>query len=291
MRSRPATRRAIVGVVVTLVLASSLVTLVSPAAAAEPTVRLVPAADEVGVDETTTVDVVVHGASSGVGAYNATFSVDDRTEITAVSVGGDAGLERVDIAADGSSATVMAALMDTAEDANAPVTIATLTIRGVGDGESDVGLRVTELVDEGGGIYAVGTAAGGSVRVVDRSAAATAVAGGAAATPAPDDPDEPVSGDGGDDGDGGAGGADDGTASGGTAAAADAADATAEPGAAESRATPESGDAEAPTRFGTGFDVGAVVGAVGTVGWPVGIVGAVALCLALAAGVAIGRRR
>jgi hypothetical protein len=289
MRSRPATRRAIVGVVVTLVLASSLVALVSPAAAAaEPTVRLVPAADEVGVDETTTVDVVVHGASSGVGAYNATFSVDDRTEITSVSVGGDAGLERVDIAADGSSATVVAALMDTAENANAPVTIATLTIRGVGDGESEVGLRVTELVDEGGGIYAVDTAAGGSVRVVDRSAAVTAVAGGAAATPAPDDPDGSAGDSGGDDGDGGA---DDGTASGGTAAAADAADATAEPGAAESRATPESGDAEAPTRFGTGFDVGTVVGAVGTVGWPVGIVGAVALCLALAAGVAIGRRQ
>jgi hypothetical protein len=289
MRSRPATRRAILGVVVTLVLTSSLVALVSPAAAAaEPTVSLVPATDEVGVDETTTVDVVVHGASSGVGAYNATLSVDDRTEITAVSVGGDAGLERVDIAADGSSALVVAALMDTAENPDAPVTIATLTIRGVGDGESDVDLRMTELVDEGGGIYAVDTAEGGSVRVVDRSAAVTAVPGGAATTPDPAEPSGSAGADGGEDGDGDVG---DGDATEGTAPAADAADTTDGPAADESRATPASSDAESPTRFGTGFDVGTVVGAVDAVGWPLGLVAAVALCLALAAGVVIGRRQ
>jgi hypothetical protein len=159
--------RSLAALAVTLVLASAIGGLPATVAAAdEPTVRLVPATDQVGVDETTTVDLVVVGATDGVGAYNATVTVDGGAEITSVAVGGEAGLQRVDVADDGSSALVVAALMDTAERATTPVTVATLTIRGVGDGTTEAAVSVTELVDEDGHIYPAAETTGTAVRVV-----------------------------------------------------------------------------------------------------------------------------
>lgn len=218
---------------VTLVVAATVCGLPATAAAAdatdEPTVSLVPATDRVGVDDTTTVDLVVRGATDGVGAYNATVSVDGAAEITAVRIGGDAGLQRVDVADDGSSALVVAALMDTAERAATPVTVATLTIRGVGDGTTDAAVSVAELVDEDGHVYSVADATGTSVRVGDtvterqptQPSASTAAAPGGVSTDRP---------------------------------AETAADVTASGGA-------DAPDSEPPTRFGLGSERVAVVGA------------------------------
>jgi hypothetical protein len=301
MTFQPTAHRSLAPLVVTLLLVSSVVSLAAPAAAAaEPTVSLVPASDEVSVDETTTVDVVVRGAGNGVGAYNATITVDDRTTITDVSVGGDAGLKRVEVAGDGSSARIVAALMDTGEDASRPITIATLTVRGVGDGTSEAGLRVTELVDENGGTYEVAAADGTSMRVADRVVSSADEDGGGAMTMHSasgssgeaesdgDSPDRAGASDGGGDGNGdGSGATSASSGSDGEGASAGSGDASS---AGPASATPgQSDDVGAATQFGTALDTDVLDRAAGAVGGPVGA--AVAAVVVLLLGIGLRRRR
>ncbi|WP_251343662.1 hypothetical protein [Haloplanus halophilus] len=136
-------------VVVTLLVAAATV-----GAAGATTVRLA-AADDVAVSETTTVDVVVDDASGGVGAYNVTVALTDPSiaSITNVELLGDpsARTSRVDLAADGSSATMVAALTNTADTGD--VTIARVTLRGDGPGSTGLDLTVAALGDERGDSY------------------------------------------------------------------------------------------------------------------------------------------
>ncbi|AZH25271.1 hypothetical protein [Haloplanus aerogenes] len=146
-------RRLAAVVLVTLVVAVATV-----GAAGATTVRL-SSADDVSVSETTTVDVVVNDADSGVGAYNVTVALTNPSiaSITDVELLGNPSdrTSRVERAADGSSVTMVAALMDTADTGT--VTIARVTLRADGTGSTGLDLTVAALGDERGDSYTVGT--------------------------------------------------------------------------------------------------------------------------------------
>lgn len=166
--------------VAVVALVASAGAFVAPADAAGATaVRLDAGTDSLAVGERATVGVVVADADGGVGAYNVTVSVDaDHAVITDAAIGGGADLTRVDIADDGSSATLVVALADTA-DAGSP-TVATLAIEGTAPGETGVELTVNELVDEAGRTYEVTAAEGTELAVTGAStdpSASTPVAG------------------------------------------------------------------------------------------------------------------
>jgi hypothetical protein len=140
----------------------------APAVAATDTsVRLVGADQPTAVGETTTVPVVVETAEGGVGAYNLTVSVDDPTVATVVDadVAGDPGARDVEVAPDGSNASIRAALMDT--DDEGAVTVATVTVAGEAAGSTYVDVSVETLGDEEGRAYAVTAEEGSSVAVTD----------------------------------------------------------------------------------------------------------------------------
>lgn len=147
-----------------LLLTASAVTV---SAAGSTDVSLDEAETSTAVGGTTTVDVVVGNADGGVGAYNVTVAVDDPdvASIADVELGGDPGLDAVDVSDDGSSVTVQAALMDTND--TGPVTIATVTIAGENAGESDISLTVSTLGDEDGRAYSVTETRGSFVQVTD----------------------------------------------------------------------------------------------------------------------------
>lgn len=222
------------------------------AAAGETTVRLVPDAERVAVDGTTTVAVVVTEAAGGVGAVNATVTVatGDTATVTDATVAGGAGLSDVAVAPDGSSARVVAAIMDTADRGR--VTVATVTVAGRVDGTASLSVRIDELADESGATYRVGAAEG-----------TTLVVGDGPATPASATPTVGTDG------------------AGATTAAAATPTPTPETG------TAGTGEAERAVRTATRRPP-ALVGAVGSGLGPLAL--PVALLTALGLGVALGRR-
>lgn len=137
-----------------LVLLTLVVAVTAGGAAGSTTVGLT-SPNSVAVSETTTVDVVVADADHGVGAYNVTVALTDPSiaRITDVDLKGNPSEKTrlVTIASDGSSVTILAALMDT-EDTGA-VTIASVTVRGEHAGATDVDLTVAALGDERGHSY------------------------------------------------------------------------------------------------------------------------------------------
>jgi len=140
----------------------------APAVAATDTpVRLVGADESTTVGETTTVDVVVGNVDGGVGAYDLTVAVDDPDVATVVdaAVAGDSGARDVEVAPDGSNASVRAAMLDT-DDAG-EVTVATVTVAGQSAGSADLTVSVEALGDEEGRAYAVTAERGTSVTVTD----------------------------------------------------------------------------------------------------------------------------
>jgi hypothetical protein len=168
MELRAPTRQLLAALTVMVLL---LAAVAVPAAAAGRTdVRLVADTDEVPVDGTTTVAVVVMDAEGGVGAYNLTVSLEaDHARITNASAAGGAGFQRNDIADDGSSVRMVAALLNTTDTGS--VTIATVTIEGTAEGRSDLSLAVPELGDEEGRAYTVADTTGVSVDVTGPSTA------------------------------------------------------------------------------------------------------------------------
>jgi PKD repeat protein len=132
-------------------------------------VSLAPSSDEVTVDETTTFDLVVDNANGGVGAYTATISLDDSSvaQITDVELLGNPAEQtsQVDIAADGSSVTIDAALMNTADTGS--VAVATITVEGENAGSTDLSTSVAALGDEDGNNYAVTGTTGASLEVTE----------------------------------------------------------------------------------------------------------------------------
>lgn len=137
-----------------VVLLTLVVAVTAGGAAGSTTVR-VTAEDSVAVSETTTVDVVVDDADHGVGALNVTVALANPTvaNITDVELKGNPSEKTslVRIAPDGSSVTMIAALMDTEE--TGAVTIASVTVRAEHAGTTDVNLTVSALGDERGHSY------------------------------------------------------------------------------------------------------------------------------------------
>ncbi|AZH27180.1 PKD domain-containing protein [Haloplanus aerogenes] len=132
-------------------------------------VSIQPSSSEITVDQTTTFDLVVDDANGGVGAYTATVSLDDASvaEITDVELQGNPAEQtsQVTIAPDGSSVTIDAALMNTADTGS--VTVATITVEGVDDGSADLSTSVAALGDEDGNNYAVTGTTGASLTVTE----------------------------------------------------------------------------------------------------------------------------
>jgi hypothetical protein len=150
---------------------SSTVTVVEPSDETDPAsaVSLSPSEATIGVDETTTFDVVVADADGGVGAIDATVALADSSvaSITDLTVSGATNSETTDvtIAADGSSATVESVLLDTNDDG--PVSVVTVTVTGDAVGSSDLSLTIDALGDESGTSYDVTDVTGASLTVVE----------------------------------------------------------------------------------------------------------------------------
>lgn len=122
--------------------------------------------DSLGPGETTTVELVVTNADGGVGAFNASVSVDGAgAAVVDAGAVGNAEFERVDVADDGGAARVVAAALDTAD--TGPVTVATVTIRGTETGTSDLSVGVEVLADEEGRTYTVDGVEGASITVAE----------------------------------------------------------------------------------------------------------------------------
>jgi len=137
-----------------------------PGPAPSTAVSLSPSEELVGVNRTTTFDVVVENTDGGVGAYSLSLSVDDGeiATIEDAAVDGSA-LSDIQISSDGSSATADVALLDT--DQNGSVTVATVTVGGTADGETAVGLDMASLGTESGEAYEV-TAENGATLTVSK---------------------------------------------------------------------------------------------------------------------------
>ncbi|OYR41127.1 hypothetical protein DJ82_06365 [Halorubrum sp. Ib24] len=157
-------------------------------------VSLSPESELVAVGDSAEYDVVVDDADGGVGVYSMTVTVDDPSvaSITDASVSNvDENLTDVEIAEDGSSATMEAVLVDT--DDNGSVTLGTVTVESAAEGTTDVSLDVSELGDESGNAYEVTAASGATL------AASTLVVGDSDAPAQDPDGDgvyEDVNGDG-----------------------------------------------------------------------------------------------
>ncbi|OYR47060.1 PKD domain-containing protein, partial [Halorubrum sp. Eb13] len=127
-------------------------------------VSLSPESELVAVGDSAEYDVVVDDADGGVGVYSMTVTADDPSvaSITDASVSNvDENLTDVEIAEDGSSATMEAVLVDT--DDNGSVTLGTVTVESAAEGTTDVSLDVSELGDESGNAYEVTAASGATL--------------------------------------------------------------------------------------------------------------------------------
>lgn len=118
-------------------------------------VHLAPSSQLLAPGQTSTYDVVVADVDGGVGAYELSVGIDEPSVgvITDISPADttDMTLSDVEIADDGSSATIGAALLDTADDGS--VTVAEITVEAVDEGTADVTLAVPTLATENGTKY------------------------------------------------------------------------------------------------------------------------------------------
>ncbi|RLM53930.1 PKD domain-containing protein [Halobellus sp. Atlit-31R] len=142
-----------------------------PTDAPETSVSLSPTTSETFVGGTATYELVVDDASGGVGAYSATVSVDDPAvgAITGVELQGNPAGQTtdVDVAADGSSVAIDAALMDTADAGS--VAVATITVQGAAAGSTDLSASLSALGNEAGTSYTVTDTQGASLSVTEKS--------------------------------------------------------------------------------------------------------------------------
>jgi hypothetical protein len=123
--------------------------------AGDATVSVEPSDAQVGTGATTTLDLVATGAGDGVGSFEATVTLSSpgAATITDASVPGLGGENvDVDVASDGSSATVSAFGLD----ADAPATLAQVTLEAAevsSETSTDVTADVAVLSDPGGAEY------------------------------------------------------------------------------------------------------------------------------------------
>jgi len=132
--------------------------------------------------QTTTVDVVIGDAASGVGSYDFTTAVtDDRiAEITNVDLatggtGSQPDSQSISISGDGSSADIAATYLNDPIASGSP-TVVTLTLEGSTVGSTTVTFTVDSVSDDSGSGYTV-TAVNDSSVTVEDTTAPTVVAG------------------------------------------------------------------------------------------------------------------
>jgi hypothetical protein len=134
------------------------------------TVSLEPANESTEPGATTEYDVVVEDASAGIGSYEFDASIGDTetaviTDLSPVGTTEDDNLTSVSVAADGSSASVKAAVPDVSG-----TVIATLTVEGVADGTTDLTLGDIVVGDDlGTTSYTIGSVTDASVTVGSES--------------------------------------------------------------------------------------------------------------------------
>ena len=119
-------------------------------------VSLSPESELVAVGDSAEYDIVVDDVDGGVGVYSMTVSVDDPSvaSITDASLSNvSENTSDVEIAEDGSSATVEAVLVDT--DDTGGVSLGTVTVDSAAEGTTGVSVDVSELGDESGNAYDV----------------------------------------------------------------------------------------------------------------------------------------
>lgn len=158
----------------------------TPASAADLggiTVGLSADTDRVDVASETTFDVVVTDLDGDIGAYQARVWLDDTAvgEIVDVELRGDPNpsVSDVVVAADGSSATFMAAQVDNAAlPTSGGVGIATVTVRGVAVGSSDLTLTVQAISDATGHKYPLKAITGATLTVGGTQSSAGGQSGG-----------------------------------------------------------------------------------------------------------------
>ena len=122
---------------------------------------------QIAAGDTVTYDVVVTDAFGGVGAYSLSVDVSNGTVASVDSgVATDASGEGLtDTTITDSSATIEAALLDTNDTGS--VSIASVTVVGVGPGTTDVTLNVTALGNESGQSYTVESTTDASLEVLE----------------------------------------------------------------------------------------------------------------------------
>jgi PKD repeat protein len=132
------------------------------------TVRLAPVEQRVGIDQTSRYEVVVTGADDGIGSYEFVARVGETgtatiTDATLKGTSGDGALSSVEVADDGTSATVLTAAADLTEGTT--TTIATLAVEGVAPGTTDISLDDIVVGDSQSRGYTIENVSGASVTV------------------------------------------------------------------------------------------------------------------------------
>ena len=133
------------------------------------TVSLSPDTLTTGSGASATVGVVAAPDSAGVGAFNVTLRTNASiATITNASANGtsEESPTAVEYAADNSSVTVAAALLDTVDAGS--VTVATLTVTGRDPGTADIDVTVNAIGNETGSAYAVSSVANATIEVPSR---------------------------------------------------------------------------------------------------------------------------
>jgi hypothetical protein len=122
---------------------------------------------QIAAGDTVTYDVVVTDANGGVGAYSLGVDVSNGTvaSVDSGAVNDSTGQSLNETTIDGSSATIEAALLDTNDTGS--VTIASVTVLGVGPGTTDVTLDVAALGNESGQSYTVESTTDASLEVLE----------------------------------------------------------------------------------------------------------------------------
>jgi len=128
--------------------ATAQIEITEPPIAGETTVSLQPGDQTSAVGTTTTYDIVVDNAQGGVGAGEIRVAVDDASiaEIIDADVADDNASEEVEVADPGTFVDIEYAFADTAD--TGPVTIATVTVEGAGEGTA--GLSIVPADDNDG---------------------------------------------------------------------------------------------------------------------------------------------
>lgn len=129
-------------------------------------VSLDPASETVTTGEQTTFDIVVSDVDGGVGAIDLTVSSSDASSVEIVDIDSMAAIDTEDtvVAGDGSSASIDAFGLDTADSGS--VVVATVTVEGIAPGTADLSVDVTAVGSESAQSYQIGETDGAAVTVI-----------------------------------------------------------------------------------------------------------------------------